>query len=121
VNAQLTAVRGTVPLDDYGVPVEGGGTVKFTGQVPCTVVDRVMRALVPGGGVDRAHVTQVWLPGRLIADAGGYLALEVGDVLEVDQDGAPWRYRVLEWADWGQRQLGSPSSIRVEVERTPAT
>jgi hypothetical protein len=27
---------------------------------------------------------------------------------------------VTDWSDWGQRTLGSPSSVRADVERLPA-
>jgi hypothetical protein len=116
-NAQLQGVHagGT---DDYGVPVEGGA--KWTGAEPCRVVDRTRTAPGPGGGLDRVHVTQVWLPARLVADGGGYLALAAGDYLDVQQDGVVTRYRVTDWSDWGQRTLGSPSSVRADVERLPA-
>lgn len=116
-NAVLQGVHAG-STDDYDVPVEGAA--KWTGSEPCRVVDRVRTVASPAGGLDRVHTTTVWLPSRLVADSGGYLALAAGDYLDVQQDGVQTRYRVTDWSDWGQRALATPGAVRADVERLPA-
>lgn len=118
-NAQLTRVTAGTSRDDWGVPSELG-EAKWTGEAPCRVVDRVYTAVSTGGGLDTAHRTQVYLQARLVDLDGSYLSIQPGDWLDVVQDGVAYHYVVRDWSDWGQRLLGSPSAVRIEVDRRPA-
>lgn len=117
-NASLTRVyAGNV--DDYGEPVAGGGAVKWHGETPAKVVDRYVQS-TSGGDLNQFQQVVVWFPSRLVADDGGYLALEVGDALEVQQDGATTIYVVAAFSDMGNRMLATRSLIKAVVDRRAA-
>lgn len=116
-NAVLTGVSSEV-LDTYDVPTDAV-TTKWTGRAVAHVVDRT-RTVVDRGEVNRFHETVVFVPSRMIDDAGNYLAFQPGDYLTVEEDGKLWRYRVEDYTDWGQRVLGSPSDVQLVVERLGA-
>lgn len=114
-NAQLEQVLGE-EYDNYGNRTAGGRL--WHGRTACRVVDR-SRTNVAGGG-DTFHQTMIWLPAGLIADDGSPLYFQIGWTLEIRQDGVVTSYVVSDWSDFGQRLLGSPSDVRVNVERRPA-
>lgn len=115
-NAQLEAVHGEAQ-DRYGR--RGAGSVIWHGRTACRVIDRA-RSMVLSGTADTFHETIIWLPAGLIADDGTPLALQIDYTLDVREDGVLTSYVVTDWSDYGQRILGSPSDIKVYVERRPA-
>lgn len=116
-NAQLEAVYGEAQ-DRYGRRL--AGAILWHGRVACRVIDRVRTVVSPGGGTDSLHETIIWLPAGLIADDGTALALQADYTMDVREDGVLTRYVVNDWSDFGQRILGSPSDVKVYVERRPA-
>jgi hypothetical protein len=117
-NAHLEAIYGETQ-DRYGRVVSGA--ILWHGRVQCRVVDVTRTLVAPGGGrADTFHQTRIWIPAGMVADDGSKVALKIDDSMDVRQDGVVTRYVVTDWSDWGQRLLGSPSDIRVDVERRGA-
>jgi hypothetical protein len=115
-NAQLEQVYSEV-FDRYSTPSQG--VLLWHGRVACRVVDRAISSVL-AGPQDTSHQTMIWLPAGLVADDGTMLYLQIDYQLHVRQDSVVTLYRVADWSDFGQRILGSPSDVRVIVERRPA-
>lgn len=116
-NAQLRTVLAG-GIDDYGVP-SATTTKKWDGTVSVRVADTYVTRPGPDA-LQQYQQVWVWVPARLTAEAGGYLAFAIGDVLEVDQDGATQRYRVNGFRDFGQRNLATPYAVKLTCDRLPA-